>query len=103
MNFSDADRRALCLPNPGYEVQETERTTCEDCGDALAPGAFERCGPCGTRRRAMYQAGMYAGLARNGQTVDESAVDSFRRFLPAALARKGFRLERESLAWVVRR
>jgi hypothetical protein len=76
---------------------------CEDCGDALRE--TERAGLCSScvpRRRARYQAGYYAAMARNGQVVDEEAVESFRHLLPAALARKGLRLEREVLAWVVR-
>jgi len=99
------DRIALALPLvPDYLVEEEAPTACEDCGDALDGQARAGlCPSCVDRRRARYCAGYYAATSRNGRIVDEDAVEPFRHLLPAALARRGLRLEREALNWVVRR
>lgn len=93
------------LPLPIFGIGDAaEPTSCEDCGEGLDDRARAGlCPTCVDRRRARYCAGYYAATARNGQVVDEDAVAGFRHLLPAALARRGLRLERESLAWVVRR
>jgi hypothetical protein len=99
------DRLALRLPLvPDYLVEEEAPTACEDCGDDLDDRARAGlCPSCVVRRRARYCAGYYAATARSGQVVDEGSVEGFRHLLPAALARRGLRLEREALNWVVRR
>jgi hypothetical protein len=106
MNLLFADRVALGLPllPPLPNAPEPDPTNCYVCEAALGEDARAgRCPTCNARARGMYYAGVFAASARNGMVVNEGITETFAQYLPAALARRGFHLEREALAWVVRR
>lgn len=83
---------------------EIDPTRCQDCGDELNEHARAgRCASCVARSRGRYYAGVFAAMAHPGMVVDEGLTAAFSQHVPAALARRGLRLERDALRWVVRR
>ena len=105
-----AEMRRVPAAAPGLPEREPGDAVfdaCSACGASTRAREVSqvtgRCAPCDDRARGRYRATAYAAAARAGEVVDEDETDDFARYLPAALARRGLRLERDALRWVVRR